>query len=134
MGGIIEKIKTQPAFVLAALNAAIMIVGTVGADWFNGEQAGLLVILINAVAAAITAFVTRPVAPSAFTALISAALAFAGAYGFNLSGETVAAINAAVYPFLAFLTWGNVSPIPTAVTDTTKAPVPQAFEKTSVTE
>lgn len=111
----------EPALILGALNALLMILGTVGLNWFNTDQAGLLIILINGGAAAITAFVTRPVAPAVFTAFVSSFIAFAGAYGINLPGETVAAINVAVFPILAFLTRGDVSPIESRLTNVTTA-------------
>ncbi len=117
----------EPALVFAAINALIMVLGTLGLNLFNSDQAGLLVAVINALAGVLTAMVTRPIGPGAFTALIAALIALLGAYQINLPGPTVAAINAAVYPLLAFLTRGNVSPIDSPVTELTAAPTPEAF-------
>jgi hypothetical protein len=112
---VLQNILKQPALAIAALNAAIKVVGTIGFHWFTQDNAGALVILIDGLSAAAIAWTTRPVRPAVFTALISAALAFLTSYGFTLPGETVAAINMAVFPFLAFLTSNNVSPITTLV-------------------
>lgn len=123
----------EPALVLGAVNALIMVIGSVGLGLFNGEQAGLLIIVINALAGAATAIVTRPVGPAAFTAVISSLLAFLAAYQIEIPGPTVAAINAGVYPILAFLTRGEVSPIATAVTKASNDPTPEAAVSTGPT-
>ena len=121
----------QPALFIALVVAAVHLIGTLGFDFFQMENAGALVATIDAAAAAITAWTVRPIVPAAFLGLISAVLALVGTYGINLPGETVAGINAAVYPLLAFLTWGNVSPIPTPVSSGgTKNPTPEAAAKT----
>lgn len=116
----------EPALVIAAINALVMIVGTLGFSLFTGDQAGLAVAVINAIAGVLTALVTRPIGPAAFTALISAVLALLASYQVNIPGETVAAINAAVYPLLAFLIRGNVSPVETAVTKPSLEPTASA--------
>jgi len=116
----------EPALVIAAINALIMIVGTMGFGVFNNEQAGVSVAVVNAAAGVLTALVTRPIGPAAFTSFIAAVLALLAAYQVNIPGETVAAINAAVYPLLAFLTRGNVSPVETAVTKPSLDPTPSA--------
>lgn len=103
-----------------------MVGGTLQFGWFGPENAGALIALINAGAAAVTAYVVRPIVPAAFTGLIAAILALLLSYGIELPGETVAAINVAVYPLLAFLVRGNVSPITTALTSITAGPTPEA--------
>ncbi len=62
--------------------------------------------------AAITAAMTRPIAPSAFTGLIAAVVALFAAYHYNVSPETVGSLNALVLAVLVFITRGQVSPSP----------------------
>ncbi|WP_256727277.1 hypothetical protein [Streptomyces acidiscabies] len=57
-----------------------------------------------------TAAITRPVAPSAFTGLVSAGVALLAAYGLNVSAETVGSLNACVLAVLGLITRGQVSP------------------------
>lgn len=116
----------QPALAIAIITSAILLAGTFGFHWLSGEQAGLWVAAISAAGAAATALVTRPVAPSAFAGLIGALVAVATAYGLTLSPETVAAINSFVVSLLAFLVYGQVSPISTPVTKASTNPTPEA--------
>lgn len=107
--------QREPTLYLAALSALIPIIGTFGLHWLNGQQASLIVVAVNAGAAAINAYAVRPISPVAFTYFIGSAVALAGAYGLNLSIETVAAVNAAVIPILALLSRDQVSPQETPV-------------------
>lgn len=106
----------QPALAISVLTSVILLLSTFGFSWLSGDQAGLVIAAISAASGAATAFFTRPIAPSAFTALVGALTAVATAYGFNLSVESVAAINAVVISALGFITWGNVAPRETALT------------------
>lgn len=106
----------QPALALAMITSVVLLLGTFGFSWISGDQAGLIVAAISALGAAAMALFTRPIAPSVFTAAVAALAAVATAYGLELSAETVAAINSVVISVLAFLTWGQVSPVETALT------------------
>lgn len=105
----------EPTLWIAALNAVIMIVGTVGLKAVNQEQAGLFVAVVNGAFAAINAWAVRPVSPVTFTYLIGTIVALMGSYGLSLPTETVAGINMAVIPILALLARGQVTPAETAV-------------------
>lgn len=105
----------EPTLWIAALNAAIMIVGTVGLHAISSEQAGLFVVVVNAIFAAVNAWAVRPISPVTFTYAIGAIVALMASYGLNLPTETVAAINMAVIPALALLSRGQVSPQDTPV-------------------
>ena len=107
--------EREPTLWLSMISAAIIVAGTVGLHLLNGQQASLLVVAINAVFLAINAYAVRPISPVAFTYAIGSLVAVAGAYGLNLSIETIAAINAGVVPVLALLSRGQVSPEETAV-------------------
>jgi hypothetical protein len=105
----------EPTLWIAGLNAAIMIIGTVGLKAINQEQAGLFVVVVNAIFAAINAFAVRPISPVTFTYAIGAIVALMSSYGLNLPTETVAAINMAVVPVLALLARGQVTPAETPI-------------------
>jgi uncharacterized membrane protein len=105
----------EPTLWIAGLNAGIMIIGTVGLKVINQEQAGLFVVVVNAIFAAVNAFAVRPISPVTFTYAIGAIVALMGSYGLNLPTETVAAINMGVVPVLALLSRGQVTPANTAI-------------------
>lgn len=105
----------EPTLWIAALNAAIMIIGTVGLKAISIEQAGLFVVVVNAIFAVINAFAVRPISPVTFTYAIGAIVALMASYGLNLPTETVAGINMAVVPILALLARGQVTPAETPI-------------------
>jgi hypothetical protein len=106
----------EPTLWIAVISSLVILLGTFGFHYLNGQQAALIVVAINAIAAAANAFLVRPISPVAFTYAIGSIVAVAGAYGLNLSLETVAAINAAVIPMLALLSRGQVAPQESRVT------------------
>lgn len=112
----------QPALWIAALNALLTILGTVGLHWFTQENAGAFVAVVNLASAAAIAYTTRPVRPSAFTALISGLVALLVSYGIHLPDQFLATINVAVFPFLALITSGDVSPVTTAISQGSDSP------------
>lgn len=105
----------EPTLWLAVFSSVVMIVGTFGLGFISGDQAALIVVVLNAIFGAINAYTVRPISPVAFTYLVSSVVALLGSYGLALPAETVAAINAAIVPLLALLSRGQVSPQETAV-------------------
>jgi hypothetical protein len=74
--------------------------------------------------AAITAAITRPVTPSAFTGLVTVVVALLATFHFSVAPETVGSLNALVVAVLVFLTRGQVSPAsPTAPASQPAKPV-----------
>lgn len=120
-GGTIEGANTlklfgrEPTLWIGVISSLIIVAGTAGFHLLTGQEAALVVVAINAIAGAINAYAVRPISPVAFTYAIGSIVAVAGAYGLNLSIETVAGINAAIIPILALLTRNQVSPQATAV-------------------
>lgn len=111
----------EPTLWLAVISSLIVLAGTFGFHWLNGQQAGLIVAAINAVAGAINAYAVRPISPTTFTYAIGAILALAASYGFNVTPEQGAMLNGCVVPFLALLSRGQVSPADTAISRNTTA-------------
>ncbi len=118
----------EPTLWLATISSLIIIVGTFGLKFISGEQAALLVVVINAIFAAINAYAVRPISPVAFTYAVGSIVALVGSYGVNLPIETVASINAAVIPILALLSRGQVSPTESAISKITADPLPEAAD------
>lgn len=111
----------EPAVVIGILSAALSLLVTYNIG-LSSEQAGAIVAITSAVFAAITAAMTRPVTPSAFTGLVAAAVALLAAFHYNVTPETVGSLNALVLAVLVFITRGQVSP---------SSPTAPALAKTS---
>jgi hypothetical protein len=104
----------EPAVVLGVISATLSLVVTLGIG-MTSVQAGWCVDAISAVFAAITAWRTRPIAPAAFTGLVTVAASLLGAYHFNVAPETVGAINGIILAALLIPARGQISPVePTA--------------------
>ncbi len=114
-----QNLKTQPALVIALLSDAVLLIGTLGFSFISGDQAGAFIAAIAAGGALLTAFVTRPIAPSLFVAAINALIAVVAAYGLSLNADTTAALTSLVLTAAALLGWTQISPIKTPVTEPT---------------
>lgn len=113
----------EPAAWVAVFAAAMSIVALFNVPWLTEDQKSLWVGLANAIAAAILAWKVRPIAPSLFTYVITAAAAVAAGYGADVINDTlVAAINA----FVTVLIFAMTRPQQTPVDD----PVPTAQDGT----
>jgi hypothetical protein len=99
----------EPAVVLGVVSGALSLLVTFGIG-LSSEQAGAIVAVISAVFAAITAWMTRPVVPSAFTGLVAAAVALLAAFHYDVAPETVGSLNALLLALLVFITRGQVTP------------------------
>jgi hypothetical protein len=99
----------EPAVVLGIVSAALSLLVTFNIG-LSTDQAGAIVAVISGVFAAITAALTRPIAPSAFTGLVTVVVALLAAFHFNVAPETVGSLNALVVAVLVFITRGQVSP------------------------
>jgi hypothetical protein len=100
----------EPVVVLNTLSAVLGLVVTLGITSLTAEQAGALVAGVSAILGGIAAAMTRPVAPQAFTAIVAAGATAVAAFGFEVSQETVGAINTVVLAALTLLTRVQVTP------------------------
>lgn len=112
----------EPTLWISVVSSLILLVSTYGLDLLNPDQATLIVVAINALAAAVNAWTVRPISPTTFTYAVGAILAVATSYGLNFTPEQIVAVNATIVPVLALLARGQVSPAETVVSrETTPA-------------
>jgi len=108
------SVMRKPAEWSLAVGALTAILDwLVGFGWssLTADQAALIVAAITAVAGVVVAIKTRPIAPGAFTYLISAGAALLGGYGLHFSQQGVATFSAAFVAVLAFIMRGHVAPV-----------------------
>lgn len=100
----------EPVVVLNLLSAVLGLVVSLGVTGLTATQAGAIVGFATAILGGIAAAMTRPVAPQAFTATVAAGAVFVAAFGYEVSQETVGAINTAVLATLTLLARVQVTP------------------------
>lgn len=116
----------EPTLWIAVIGQAILLLGTFGLRWLDNDQAALIVVAINALAAAATAFMVRPISPAAFTYALGSVVSVAAAYGLSITADQMAVLNTFVIGILALITRNQVSPVPTALTKGSLDPTPEA--------
>lgn len=100
----------EPALWLAVLQSLLTIVVGFGMDGLSAEQAALWMMAFNAVLGVVVAIRTRPIAPTAFTHLVTVGATLLAAYQLDLSQELVAGVNLLVLNVLMLITRGEISP------------------------
>ncbi|WP_047892145.1 hypothetical protein [Micromonospora sp. RV43] len=100
----------EPTLYIQALSALLGVLVTFGIDGLSAEQSAAIIAVLSAVLAAVNATLVRPVAPAAFTGLVTAVAVLVAAYGLDVSQETVGAVQVAVVGVLALLTRNQVTP------------------------
>ncbi|WP_067967563.1 hypothetical protein [Nocardiopsis trehalosi] len=100
----------EPAVIIGAVSAVLSLLVAFQVPGISDATAPLIVAVITAVFGAITAALTRPVAPAAFTTLVTAGAALLAGYGFEVSAEAVAAVNGVVLATLTLITRQQVTP------------------------
>ena len=111
----------EPALWISFLASLILLLGTLGFRWLDGDQASIVVIAINAIAAALTAYAVRPISPAVFTYAVGSIVAVFSAYGLNVSPETLAMLNGVTVMGLGLLTRGQVAPQETRISHSSEA-------------
>ncbi|MBA2237549.1 MAG: hypothetical protein H0W24_02440 [Lysobacter sp.] len=111
----------EPTLWIAFVASLVLLLGTLGFRWLDGDQAALVVVAINALAAGVTAYTVRPISPAVFTYATGAVVAVFAAYGLEVSPETLAMLNGLVIMGLGLLTRGQVAPQETAVSHSSSA-------------
>lgn len=99
----------EPALWISVISGALSLVVSLGVGLDAQEAAGWVAV-ITALFGAATAVLTRPIAPAAFTALVTVTADLLAAYHFDVSAGTVAAVNGSVLALLTLLTRAQVTP------------------------
>ena len=111
----------EPTLWIAFIASIVLLFGTLGFRWLDGEQATIIVVAINAVAAAVNAYTVRPISPAVFTYAAASIASVFAAYGLEVSPDTLAMLNGVVIMGLGLLTRGQVAPQETAVSRRSEA-------------
>ena len=112
----------EPVVVLNTLSAVLGLIVTLGLTGLTHEMAGAIVGVVSAILGAIAAAMTRPIAPQAFTAVVSAGGALVATFRYEADPATVGAINTVVLAGLTLLTRVQVSPSSPSAPVTTGTP------------
>lgn len=100
----------EPVVLLNTLAAILGLIVSLGVTSLSAETAGAIVGVATAVLGAVAAAMTRPIAPQAFTAVVAAGAVLVATFGYEVSQETVGAINTVVLAGLTLLTRAQVTP------------------------
>ena len=111
----------EPTLFIAFIASLILLFGTLGFRWLDGDQAALVVVAINAIAAGINAYTVRPISPAVFTYAVGAVVSVFAAYGLEVSPETLAMLNGVTIMGLGLLTRGQVAPQETSISRASEA-------------
>ncbi|WP_326564567.1 hypothetical protein [Micromonospora peucetia] len=83
----------EPALVIGAIGSLLTVLAALNVPGLSAGQAAAVTALV---AAGITAWATRPVAPALYVGAVAAGAVLLAEYGFHVSDGTVAAIGGAV--------------------------------------
>lgn len=100
----------EPALILAVISAAVSLIVTFNVG-LTPEQGGLWVAVITAVFGLVAALLVRPVAPAAFTAVVTAVAALLMGYHFHVDPAVLAQVNSLVLALLTLVTRHQVTPV-----------------------
>lgn len=124
MSRLLSLIKTEPALFSGAAQAVLGIIAAFGIGFTADQTAGILAVT-GALLGAVTAAVTRPVSPAAFSGLVTAAAVLVTAYGVHLPAGAVGSVNLLVSTGFALLgARPQVTPVAKLHPGTRPVPVP----------
>lgn len=104
------KFRFEPTLFLQTISAALAFGVTFGLDFLTDQQAGAIVAALAAVFGVLNAVRVRPVAPAAFTTLVTTGAALLTTYGLQLPAEQVGAFQLLVVAVVTYLTRAQVTP------------------------
>lgn len=105
----VDSLKQEAVLVTSAASAGLGLLVTLGTG-LTTDQAGAITAALTAVFGVIAAVLTRPVAPTAFTALVGTGADLLAAFHFHFSPGAVGSVNALVLALLALVLRGHVTP------------------------
>lgn len=117
------KLRFEPTLVIQTVSAALTFLVTFGLDFLTAQQAGAITAVLAALFGVWNALKVRPVAPAAFTTLVTVGAALLTTYGLDFSQERIGALQVLVVALVAFLTRVQVSPTTPEVRPAEPVPV-----------
>lgn len=111
----------HPTLWIALINVLVMGGATLGFNWLDNDAAVLIVAAVNALSAVANAIAVRPIPVPVFTYAAASIVALLTHYGLSITSDQLAAVNSIMVAVLGLLTYGNVSPIDTAISKATDA-------------
>jgi hypothetical protein len=100
----------EPALWIAAVQAVLMLLATLGIPGVDGGLAAAVALLLTAVCTAWMALAVRPVAPAVFVGVVTALVPLLARFGLDLSDVQVGTIGMVVIAVVTLLARGQVSP------------------------
>lgn len=104
------SLSGEPQLVLGVISAAVSLVVALNVG-LTASQGGLWIAVITAFFGVVAAFLVRPVAPAAFTTLITAVGDLLLGYHFHVDPGVLAAVNGFVLSVLTLSTRHQVTPV-----------------------
>lgn len=108
------KLSREPSLYIGAIGTVLTLIAGYGLDFLSPDQAGLIIVVLNAALGVWTALKVRPVPPAAFTYFVGVVATLIATYGIEMTQSQISNVNATVLAILAFILRGNVSPAATA--------------------
>lgn len=102
----------EPVVILNAVQAVLLFAVAAGIPYITEDAVPLIVAALGAAFGAVQAAMVRPIAPAAFTGVVTTLAPLLSYYGVGVSEELVVAVNGAIVAVLALITRQQVSPAP----------------------
>jgi hypothetical protein len=100
----------EPALWIAVIQAALMMLFTLGVPGIDAGLAGAISLVLTALATAWTALSVRPISPTVFTGVMVAAVQLATRWGLDLSEVQVSSATAFVALLMTLVLRDQVTP------------------------
>jgi membrane-bound ClpP family serine protease len=106
--------RREPTLIIGAIGTVLTLVAGYGLDFLSPDQAGLIIVVLNAALGVWNALKVRPIGPAAFTYFIGAVATLIATYGVEWTQSQISNVNAVVLALLALIFRGQVTPAATA--------------------
>lgn len=100
----------EPVVILNAAQAVLLVAVAVGIPYITDAAVPLIVAAIGALLGAVQAVYVRPIAPAAFTGVVTTLAPLLTHYGLGFDEGLVVAINGAIVAVMTLVTRHEVSP------------------------
>lgn len=100
----------EPVVILNAVQAVLLVGVAAGLPFLTDAAVPLIVAALGAVLGAVQAVMVRPIAPAAFTGVVTAVAPLLAYYGVGVPEELVVAINGAIVAVMTLFVRGQSTP------------------------